>query len=212
MTQELMVCGQWPLTLRPGSGGHYAYLHTGSQWNPRCFHTVVKGIPTGLRVREYFGGVGIFSTIIQQVLKPATHVATDLDLDCALQLGTLPGVRGGQHDAMQADPAKYDLVVLDFPVHTVRGHGTWPWKSYLARRPDYVVFCDTARRRLGLHRALYTSLFGERVHSHQDYADAYSRFLWRTYGYSITREAHSTYTYFRAEPVPPQPVTVEKMV
>lgn len=202
-TETYMVAGKYPLALLPGlEGGHFAWLKTVSRKNPDAFQRLLVGLPRGMSVVEYFGGVGIFSTIIQQELKPRTHLAFDLDPDCARQLATIPGVQAAQGDAKELmGRHKAQLVVLDFPGHTARSHDDWNMGAAFARKPRYVLFSDTALRRLGLHRKLYTEHFGRTIHTQADYMTAYSLFLRARYGYAITRVAHHVYSYVRAEPV-----------
>src|SRR5436190_15701643 len=78
-TKSVLVAGQWPLPLIDGAGGHFKYLDTASQWNEACFLYLIQGLPRGLSYVEYFGGVGIFSTIIQNSLAPTAHHIFDLD-------------------------------------------------------------------------------------------------------------------------------------
>ena len=203
----LQVLDRWPLVLRPGAGGHYQYLDTASKHNTACFLELVKDLPQGLTVVEHFGGVGMFSTIIEQVLHPRWHIIGDIDADCAAQLTEL--FAGDDHVSVVQVDAKEtmglvpaQLAVLDFAYATIKHHGEWPWARVVEAKPRYIVFADTALRRLGLHRALYSRLFGSPIVTHEDYVHAYSRYLWAHYGYSVVREAHHVYSYMRVEPVP----------
>lgn len=212
----IQVLDRWPLVLRPGTGGHYQYLDTASKRNAACFLNLVEDLPSGLTVVEHFGGVGMFSTIIEQVLRPRWHIIGDIDDDCAKQLAATfeaePHVSVTCVDAketMGLVPAQ--LVVLDFAYATIKHHGDWPWAHVVEAKPRYIVFADTALRRLGLHRELYSRLFGCPIVTHEDYVNAYSRYLWAHYGYSVTREAHHVYSYMRLEPTPPGIVQFTKV-
>ena len=211
-TATTLVCDRWPLPLKQGRGGFYAYLKTASAKNAACFLHLASDLPTGLHVVEHFGGVGQFGTIIQQAIHPRRHLIFDIDTDCVAQLKSAfaqsPNVHAGFGDAKELmGNVEADLVVLDFPMATIKHHSEWPWQRVMETHPRYIIWSDTALRRLGLHRATYTKLFGSPIHSHEDYVQAYSRFMWITYGYSITREAHHVYSYFRAEPcVMPAPI------
>lgn len=204
------ICNRWELPLLDGSGGHYRYLDTASQRNAACFLELLERLQVSSAV-EYFGGVGIFSTIIQQVLHPLQHWAFDLDPDCVAQLRTIQGIQvapGDAHDTMGSIPA--ELVVCDFPVCTLRTVDEWPWSRVVAWKPRYIVVSDTALRRLGLHRALYSRLSSEAVVSHEDYVRVYSKHMWNRYGYSVTRVAHHVYSYFLLEPVSPTGPSIDK--
>lgn len=200
---SIQVCNRWELPLRAGAGGHYRYLHTASDRNASCFLELCNHmeVPAIGSVVEYFGGVGIFSTIIQQLFRPPQHWAFDLDSDCVAQLQTIPGMvaaQGDAHETMGSIPA--DLVVCDFAICTLRTVDEWPWARVVAHRPRYIVASDTALRRLGLHRALYSRLAGSSVVSFEDYVRVYSKHMWEHYGYSVTRVAHHVYGYFLLEP------------
>ena len=90
--KSVSICNRWEMPLLEGKGGHYRYLDTASQRNAECFLHLVEALsPEAPRVDsvvEYFGGVGIFSTIIQRTIHPLQHWAFDVDLDCVRQLQT----------------------------------------------------------------------------------------------------------------------------
>jgi hypothetical protein len=193
------VCGRWPLVLQDGKGGHFAYLHTASSKNAACFLHLVAGLPQRLSTVEYFGGVGQFSTILRHVIHPGYHRVFDLDVDCVSQLQSI-GLDASQGDARETmGTVDAELVVLDFPVYTVRNRAEWPLDRVFARRPKFVIQSDTALRRLGLHRGLYSAIFGTPIHDQMDYCYAYSTLMWETYGYAVTRVAHHLYSYFLLE-------------
>src|SRR4051812_23189411 len=104
---HILVGGRWPLPLLPGTGGHYAYLETASKKNEQCFLHLTRDFATDgeLSAVEYFGGVGIFSTIIQNRFQPWEHYIYDNDPDCVRQLQSAFHGRGNvlvQHgDARQ---------------------------------------------------------------------------------------------------------------
>lgn len=202
-----LVCNKWPLVLQSGQGGHYAFLDTVSSRNASCFLRLVANLPQGQTVVEHFGGVGIFSTVVQQVLAPRSHLIFDLDADCIKQVQSAfagnPTVYTEQSDAHQTMATiPGEVIICDFPVHTFKTHAEWPWEQMCAFHPQTLFWSDTALRRLGLHRALYSRLFGVPIVDHQDYTRAYSRYMWEHYGYSIVASAFHVYSYMRAEPVP----------
>ena len=200
---SIQVCNRWELPLLAGEGGHYRYLDTASHRNAACFLELCNHleVPAVRSVVEYFGGVGIFSTIVQQLFHPSQHWAFDIDPDCVAQLQTIPGMvaaSGDAHETMGSIQA--DLVVADFAVCTLRTIDEWPWSRVVALHPRYIVVSDTALRRLGLHRALYSRIAGSTVFSPEDYYRAYSKHMWGRYGYSVTRVVHHVYSYLLLEP------------
>lgn len=207
----VQICDRWELPLLDGSGGHYQYLDSISKRNAACFLELVDGLHIESAV-EYFGGVGIFSTIIQQVLHPYRHSVFDLDADCVAQLRTIQGLQVAQGDAHETmGTATGDLVVCDFPVCTLRTLPEWPLERIVALHPRYIVVSDTALRRLGLHRELYSKLSGEPVFDLDDYVKVYSESIWKRCGYSVTRVAHHLYSYFLLEPLQPGTPTITKV-
>lgn len=196
----VQICDKWELPLLDGSGGHYQYLDSASKKNASCFLELVTGLQAD-SVVEYFGGVGIFSTIIQQVLAPSRHLVFELDGDCVTQLRTIPGLVVSQGDAHETmGSVNGELVICDFPLCTLRTITEWPLDRIAARHPRYIVVSDTSLRRLGLHRELYTKLSGEPVVTPADYVKVYSKFMWEHYGYSVSRVAHHAYSYFLLVP------------
>lgn len=202
------VCGKWPLAIAPGNTGFFAHLGN-AQKNAACFERVIEGLPTGLRVAEHFGGVGVGSTVIQNVLKPREHHIFDIEEDCLRQLRAtfegLPGVTVAHGDALQIGGlVEADIYVLDHPYHTVRHHDEWEpmWRRIFDRSPVAVVWPDAACRRLHLHRHLYADLL-KYTNDNRAYIWSYSRWLYGRYGYSLRRAAWHAYTYVVAVEGPP---------
>jgi hypothetical protein len=209
---SVLICGRWQMPLLDGKGGHYRYLDTASHRNAACFLHLIDGLQSKSAV-EYFGGVGIFSTVIQRVIHPPQHWAFDVDLDCVRQLQTIEGLQatdGDAHETMGTIEA--ELVVCDFPVATLRTIDEWPWSRVVASHPPHIVVSDTAFRRLGLHRATYSRLASQPVHTFPDYINAYSASFYAKYGYSVTRVAHHVYAYMMLEPIPPGVPEITKVL
>ena len=176
-------------------------------WNEACFAHVVRDLPTGVSIAEYFGGVGIFTTILQHSLRPRVHHVFDLDPDCARQLEFAfkghDGMHTGQADAKLAmGSILADIVVLDFPVGNVRFlERDWPIWRVFRGKPRFVIWSDTALRKIGFFRDLYSQFFGAPVHTYDDYIRCYNRWLWHRYRYTITRVARNYYAYYLAQPL-----------
>ena len=212
--RSVLVAGQWLLPLIDGAGGHFKYLDTASQWNEACFLYLIQGLPRGLSYAEYFGGVGIFSTIIRNSLAPTEHYIFDLDRDCARQLkkafGGCPHVTVARGDARKTlGSVTTDVAVLDFPVCTLRTFDAhWPVAALLQHRPRYLLWSDTALLRIGWFRGLYTQFLTEHgiekhVVSFTDYVHGFNAYLWAAHGYTITKAVHHrAYAYLLAQPLP----------
>jgi len=211
MSSVVRICGKWEMALLDGKGGHYRYLDTASHRNAACFLHLIEGMSIQ-SVVEHFGGVGIFSTVVQKVLHPHQHWAFDVDPDCVRQLQSIEGLVATDGDAKETmGTIEAELVICDLPVSTMRTVDEWPWRRVAALRPRYIVVSDTAFRRLGLHRALYGRLASQNIHTFPDYVNAWSRLFYEKYGYSVTRVAHHVYAYFLLEPVPPGSITITKV-
>jgi hypothetical protein len=196
----VMVCDQWPLSILDDvRGGHLDWYRTkGSAQNAQCLFELVQGLPTGMSVAEHFGGIGESSIVFQNVLKPRSHYVSDLDPDCVSQLRSAlpPSVtvrQANAHDSMRMIEAEF--VSLDFAYFTVRYHRNWPWVEVFEKKPKYVEFADCAKRRIGLHRDVYSEIFGTKIMDYEDYTEAYSKFFEKNYGYRIVRTVSRTYSY-----------------
>ena len=215
--RELLVGGRWPLPLVEGAGGHFAHIdREASKMNEACFMHITRDFPHGMSVAEYFGGVGIFSTIVQETLKPRLHLIYDIDDDCVRQLQSVFTGRAvvGKADAKEVmGTHPVDMVVLDFPTMNVRFfERDWPVAKVMERRPRYLIWSDTALRRIGWFRHLYTEFFSEEVFSYSDYIRCFNKLLWTRYRYTITRVSRHMHAYYLAQPldsmVPPEVVSL----
>lgn len=149
------------------------------------------------------------SVVIQNVLKPVSHLIYDIDEDCVRQLKATfdgqPGIWTGYGDAKELmGHVQASIVVLDHPYHTVRTHDEWAeqWDLVFRNNPLAVIWPDAACRRLHLHRHLYEPML-KYVSSNRAYIWSYSRWLYERYGYSIRRAAWHAYTYLLVEKGPP---------
>lgn len=216
---KAMICDKWEYQLYVSledeserSKKKRTYLHYLSEHvelvSAKCAATewLMSGVPRGLSVREYFGGAGVVSAIIQGLLAPRMHIATDRDKRCVQQLQGLLGAS----NSFQADAKKailsagddVDMHLLDYPSFTILG-AMGAWKGALDRLfssgPRYIVITDTACSYLGVHRGRYGEAFGGvRITDKRDYTAAVSQYLMATYGFSIHRVAyrHSNASYY----------------
>jgi hypothetical protein len=207
--RELLVGGRWPLPLvEGGAGGHFAHIdREASKMNEACFMHIIRDFPQGLSVVEYFGGVGIFATIVQETLRPSAHTIYDIDPDCVRQLHSAFDGRAtvGIGDAKELmGTVDADMVVLDFPTMNVRFfERDWPVAKVMQRpkAPKYLIWSDTALRRIGWFRHLYSDFFNEPVVSYGDYIRCFNKLLWSHYRYTITRVSRHMHAYYLAQPM-----------
>lgn len=207
------VCGKYDLDLLPGSGGFYPYWQKMGQGNAACNEWLLEGLPKGLAVVENFGGVGICSTLVAEIIKPKFHLAIDREPDCVAQLRHI-GVSALQADAMDSLGWVYivepgPLIINDFPSLTPLSLLGWyePLAMMFHSQPSYVIHSDTGVIWLPLHRERFENILGYRIPraSRSEmapcYSEAMSRLYYELFGYCITRAAHHTYaSYFLLEP------------
>lgn len=216
-----MVCDKWELPLLQGSAnalpgtkakGYYEYandrpLETGK--NALCVEYLLKTLPRGNDiVAEHFGGVGVFATVIQNVLPPQNHFLFEIDDDCLAQLrsafGHISNVSVNWGDATEnIGTIAADIFVMDFPFMTIKRYPEWEsqWHAMVDTHPRAILWMDGASRYLHFHKERYSEVFGERVETIEDYTRAMSRFMMRTHGYAITDMAwQHACSYFLAQP------------
>lgn len=218
-----LICGKWKLpilegeanTLPSGAKGYYEYINkrpaeTGR--NALCIEWLLQGLPKYTTVLEPFGGVGVFATIVRNMLRPTRHQIYDIDDDCLRQLRnafTHPARRFNRGVTVAHADARYILrkrsariYLLDFPFQTITLYLEWEeeWQAIFAKKPRAVIWMDGAARYMHFHKERYSARFGQVVNSQEDYARAMSRFMYERHGYSITKCAWSIGCfYFLAE-------------
>lgn len=215
--RNALICNKWPIKLLEGTGGHFKWINK----NPRAVgHNALcqewlfsQAELKGLAVVEPFGGLGIASVIIQNMLQPRFHLVMEIDEDCMRQLRfameEFPEVHVYEGDAKNTMlEAEAELFVLDFASYTIRTYADWKtqWEAIMAQRPRAVTWFDSSANYLHLHRERYSTLFGQQVVNKEDYAYAMSQFMFKNHGYSITHaayEPHAGMVYYLGQPVEP---------
>lgn len=148
--------------------------------------------------REYFGGIGAQTMMIQELLRPRLHTVVDINEDAATLLGTAggQGVRAVRADAYSPESyAGAELVGLDFGDLTAwRLRPGQPQRELLDRvmsgRPGAVVLTDIAGPRLHLHRDRYAQVLRvppERLTRYDVYLDGLNDWMRAHYGYALLR-------------------------
>lgn len=222
--RKALICDKWELALLDyGTGGHFKWLNRPRYiralgHNALCQEWLFQQAPLrGVSVAEPFGGLGIASVIIENMLEPTTHLVTEIDDDCVKQLNyalsMYPNIRVDKGDAKQVllFPLDADLYVLDFASFTINQYADWreQFKNILSRRPVAVTWYDSSASHLHLHKQRYSAIFGLSVSCREDYARAMSQFMWTEHGYSITHAAYEPVTgmtYFMGKAQPPNDI------
>lgn len=209
------------------TAGMYAYLAVSMFYGPGEIRTV----------REYFGGMGVQSLVIQQLFRPQDHIVRDYSSGAVEYLRELLSGRGGvqvhQADAYDLNSTDHraDLVGLDFGNFTA--HRLRPGQkqrslldAVMLAEPKAVVLTDIAGPRLHLHRARYGEVLGlpgyAPLRDYPHYLDALSDWLRAHYGYVVAQGFYHRWSAVLAlvpghrlarpgyiRPVPEHPVGLE---
>lgn len=160
---------------------------------------------------EYMAGIGIQSLLIQKLFKIKQHIIGELDEGCIehlsnIEWGVTPIIKHqNAFDAAKENDTS-DLKFLDVPNSSILQMNT-KWKDIFFRlfesKPELVVWTDTSvTYPMSIHGERYSNIFSEPVSDKYSYAEAYSRWLDRTFGYKIKRAAFrgKNAVYFAAVP------------
>ena len=148
-------------------------------------------------IREYFAGVGIQATLLQNMLNVTKHKVSDIDLECFNQLKEDKRWESLKEDGHKAilDNQYYDIKMLDFPhssiIHLKRGK----WSNFLGAfisKPEIVCWTDTSMTySIKIHGSNYAKeLNASSLNSYSDYFKAMSDWLYGQVGYSIAKVAY----------------------
>lgn len=175
----------------PKEAGHHltaGYLAYDSLTEVYCSDDITSA-------REYFGGMGAQSLMIQDTFGPERHTVMDYSAEAVKHIAReVPSVLAMQADAYDGMPAwPADLVGLDFGDLTAwKTREGQPHRELLDRvfeaSPKAVVLTDIACRYLHLHRERYESLLGEGTcASYPQYLAGLLARLQDLYGYRLHR-------------------------
>ena len=200
--RKALICGQWEMEFNEIENEEYS----GTGYEP--FHRqiigrhqravsastaggylLLKDLPKNKRVVEFFGGIGIQSTLIHHLLSPLEHTAIENNLDSIKLLKKLEFVRAIHGDACEwIGKIEADIYLLDWYTWTI---GHWgEWKTYFdllfATNPEAITFLDRAKPYLHRNKELYGRLLGAPISDIRSYAAALSKFFleYSEYGFS----------------------------
>lgn len=172
------------------TAGMYAYTAVSMVYGPGELRTV----------REYFGGLGAQSLVIQQLFRPQDHDVLDHSPGAVSYLKELFAGRHGVriHQADSYGPGAHrpaDLVGLDFG--NLTAHRLRPGQKQrmlldrvMAWEPRAVVVTDIAGPRLHLHRERYGEVLAtrpDRLTDYPRYLNALSDWFRAHYGYVVAQ-------------------------
>jgi hypothetical protein len=208
----IKVCGKYDLNMIPPSSqngnehSYYNYLKKAEK-NSLCFEHLMIGLPTGMSVVEHFGGIGMTGVIIDNVIKPSSHLLFDIDENClkCLKMNWGDNAKYGDAKVIMGTVCA-DLICLDFPNLNALHYKEWNVKNVFKCNPKYVTIADIARLRIGLHRESYSRLFGKTIHTNVDYTEALSNAIFSVSGYAIRKCAYHSYSFLLLSPGKPTPI------
>jgi hypothetical protein len=156
-----LILNEYPFELIPGEGrnmegggvSYYDYINkrpTETGKNVQCIAWLLKDLKKGMSVWEPFGGVGVFATAVQEILKPKAHVIHEIDETCLLQLEhalSKYNVAIDKQDATKVLGTQYaDVFVVDFPLFSMLRYLKGRWEPELRRmtlqRPKAIIMTD----------------------------------------------------------------------
>lgn len=151
-------------------------------------------------VTEFFGGVGLFATIVEKLIAPENHTIYEIDDRCLVQLHEMFAdsefVDVHKNDARKALLTdKAQVMSLDFPNFTIldiRDGCRWSeqFDKVFKGGAQAIIFTDTSSSYFHIHKHRYSEFFGEELKTIRDYTQAFSNYLFKRYGYSISRAAY----------------------
>ena|SRR3990167_3760642 len=173
-------------------------------------YKLLSGLPTGKTVVEFFGGIGLQSLIVENLLHPIEHVVLDKDSQCVEHLKRVfqnyPDVLIAQADAWEAMKVYVgDIFLLDW-IWTPRR-----WNEHkesldalFIQKPLAVTFFDSTKPYFPTNRKRYAAMFGCEINSFYDYVVSLSNFIIARYGYAISKVAYCSNrgTFCLLQPAP----------
>lgn len=210
------ICNEWTLNFHisvkdedTANKHNRSYIHYVAEHMPwvaaKCWAT--KWALEGLNLDkdkqytciEYFAGVGIMTTIIQNMLNISKSIVAERDENCYKQLllNSWKAPTVAYHkDAKDflLEPDSSDLKFLDFPNSSIlQINKIWSegFNKAFSTKPKMVMWTDTSvTYPMAIHGAKYSKEFGGLpVTSKEEYVDSMSKWLYNKFGYSIIRAA-----------------------
>jgi len=140
-------------------------------------------------VFEAFGGMGLSGTMIRGILRPESHVITDLDPDCVshlrLNFPEANVIHGDAFEHAKEHGQKVDLLNVDWNRFTALDFVRRPPKIMTAFRGRYMIIADSAVIKLHLNASVYARELGMAGDTPLDYYLASDALYRRNLGMGI---------------------------
>ena len=205
--------------------------HSSTSHEASCRHLLASLPSPGIKtVVELFGGVGVTSTIVQEVIRPDRHFIGEFDPETAALLRQIMSGRDGvevlEGDStlllgdtgvdtrleayferpsevlLYSDANSFSVMGLKKPSGKFqRALGGLVHKA-LSIGVGALVITDVAVNKLHMNRRAYSNLMGREIVTIGDYMLAFSEYLRDEYGYMITCcPHHHGAAYFACQPI-----------
>jgi len=192
--KKALICGKWEMEFEmvtgtgksPGEGESFMdRIQKRPQTVSDCVwgsYLLLRRLPTGLRWVEFFGGVGIQTTLIQNLLVPVSHLVIERDELCYRHLQRqFPNVEIRHQDALEVldSPPAADIYILDWNAWTIHHWDRWErhWKGLIEADPLGIIWWDTSKAFFHVNKNLYAQELHSEVRRPEDYARGFRHFL-----------------------------------
>lgn len=171
----------------------------------RATEWLLSDIPKVDEVIEFFGGVGLSSTIIRGILQPSSHWIGEIDENCVRHLKkhfsadkvTVEKINAyrSMRTKIYREPNTRIAAFLDFSTFSIldfikKKNVLESWLNVLKYKPDVLGFTDTTLSRFHTHRKQYTKFFCKIIRCPKDYFTEFSNWLYQEFQYSIVKTAY----------------------
>ena len=180
-------------------GGHPLYYAVKNRKQTEnylnCVYELLRELPTGMRVLEYCGGIGLVARATWDTLKPVLWEAVELDRSCETIFDTFPKPNLSFILADMYTPRKvdHDLVICEFSNNTLPKMWREPQRAALLQRiadskPKYWYIADVGWYWIHLanHWPIYQERFGVQV-TRENYPKLFDLYMRETYGYKLVK-------------------------
>ena len=216
-----------PQIMPDGDYSYYQYLN--KRWqetgkNVLCQEFLLQEYKGVSIIQEPFGGCGVFSVALQNILQPQHHFIGELDDDCMSQLrhcmSDYPNTTVNKEDAHETlGVAPADIYVCDFPFFTLIQHSNGKWRKEMERmvahKPKAIIITDGSSCRWHFTVPNLIARGYNVTNDRESYASVFSDYFEEHYGYRVTAMAyHGTCFYIKIEPCGQEikPIKYKKIV
>lgn len=202
------LCGQWDVdilapTEETGDFEGRSYMHwLATDAKNVSLHTTaayvvysrllqMKTVQRGFTVLEYFGGAGLHSKLISELLNPSRHVIVERNQVAFAQL--LHSMCGKAHGVCSTfedykDERLYEIVHVDHPRFSIsrfRQHYKEFNHIFRQNKPRVFILTDTARNKFHLNKQPFSRAVGRNIETFDDYLQGTSALFEKEFGFSV---------------------------